>query len=300
MSKRPGRRAGPRASGGSSERLSRCGAPSRRVVGRGTPKSAVVCGATRVSSQRPRRSPPRSRPRAIGPRRGVVDAVRQADDLLRLGRGADVGRRPALVVDDRDLVALCAHRSIVRRKLCDVGPKATTCDTHASSPAAASAWSFVRRKREWRRRIRLDVLSALRPVEDVVGRPCDERHAGATRRSWCADVTAAAPWESSSAASTFVHAAGGAQSLASIPRAADRRRPSRPRERTRIGNASASAWPSWPLARDHPPWLQTCRAPRGSGLRAPQSARAGRSTHTVCGSDGRTPYGELVGESLRT
>src|SRR5436305_1894898 len=46
-------------------------------------------------------------PRAIAPRGHVVGAVRQPHDLpRRLGEMADVGRGAALVVDDRDLIAL--------------------------------------------------------------------------------------------------------------------------------------------------------------------------------------------------
>ena len=76
----------------------------------------------------------------------MVDAVGQVDDLPRGRREmADVGRRPALVVDDRHLVPLGPSRSIVRTKLRPVGPKSQDERTiQACSPAAASPCSFER------------------------------------------------------------------------------------------------------------------------------------------------------------
>ena len=132
------------------------------------------------------------RPRAVAVGGDVPEPARQLDELARRrGEMTDVRRAAALVVDDRDLVALARRaRSIVRTKLWPVQPKSHDERTiHASSPAAASPCSFVRPYDGLRvRRIRLDVRLALAPVEDVVGREVDERRAELGRVLRAADV----------------------------------------------------------------------------------------------------------------
>ena len=110
----------------------------------------------------------------------VVDAVRQEQDLTRRGgEVADVGRRPPLVVDDRDLVPLLAE------------PQHRTHEVvagRAEEPRGADDPRPLARRGlavELRppvgglrvRPVRLDVRLRASAVEDVVGREVDERRA---------------------------------------------------------------------------------------------------------------------------
>ena len=76
----------------------------------------------------------------------MIDAVREVDDLARRGgEVADVGRRAALVVDDRDLVPLGSEPEHRADEVVAVGPKSHEERTiQASPPAAASPCSFDR------------------------------------------------------------------------------------------------------------------------------------------------------------
>ena len=117
-------------------------------------------------------------PGGIALGRDVVDAVRKEQDLARRrGEVTDVGRRPALIGDDRDLVPLLAepqHRADEVRPRRPEEPGGA----HDPGPLACSRFAVelrppVRRLRV--RPVRLHVRPALTAVEDVVGRVVDER-----------------------------------------------------------------------------------------------------------------------------
>ena len=128
----------------------------------------------------------------------------------RLREVADIGRAPPLVVDDRNLVALGAeaeHRADeVVAGLREEPRRANDPRAIARRRLAVELRPPVRR--EGARRVRLDVRRVLRPVEDVVRsstRPAERR--ARQRASFRRRSPRAAPCGSSSAPSTFVHAA---------------------------------------------------------------------------------------------
>ena len=120
-------------------------------------------------------------PRAVALRGDVVDAVAAARALASSPRRG--GRRrsgePRWSSTTATSSRSAPSRSIVRTKLCA---------GRAEEPRGADDPRLLARRRlavqlrapvgaERRRRVRLDVRLALRPVEDVVGRPGDERRA---------------------------------------------------------------------------------------------------------------------------
>ena len=130
-------------------------------------------------------------PGAVAGRRDVVDAVRQLDDgRHRRGEMPGVGRAAALVVDDRDLVALGAEPE---HRPDEVVPDRPEEPRGADDPRLAAGGRLAVELRaavgaERIRRVGLDVRLALRAVEDVVGREVDERHAERGRVLRAADV----------------------------------------------------------------------------------------------------------------
>ena len=160
--------------------------------GAGRPSSAVVIRRTRVS--RPASSKiasAKSAQVAVALGGDVVDAVREEHDLARRRREVpDVGRRAALVVDDRDLVPLLAepeHRADeVRARRAEEPRRADDPGPFAGGRLAVQLRPPVRGLRV--RPVRLHVRLALASVEDVVGRVVDERRAEGGDVRGAADV----------------------------------------------------------------------------------------------------------------
>ena len=105
--------------------------------------------------------------------------MRQLEQVARrLGEVADVRWRADLVGDDGDLVALAAE---LEHRLDEVAARPAEQPRTADDPAVAHlALALELRPSvdgERLRLVRLDVRLALRPVEDVVGRVVDDRHA---------------------------------------------------------------------------------------------------------------------------
>ena len=223
--------------------------PRRRA-----PNSAVVMRRTRVS--RPASSKiasAKSAQRAVAGRGDVVDAVRQLEHCLRrLGEMADVGRAAALVVDDRDLVALGAeaqHRAHeVLRRPAEEPRGANDPRLLAGRRLAVQLRAAVGAER--RRRVRLDVRRRA---------SSRRRRSRSTRRRAARRAPPRAARRRRSPRPRLADRPRRRRRSSTPPRAARARRrepggggcvtshSARVSARA-SGNASASAWPSWPPA----------------------------------------------------
>jgi hypothetical protein len=193
QSSRSRQRARPSRQCGSSARPSRCGAPStparRRAAelrARDPPHARVDC---RLREDRLGELGPRAVAAAASARRRTdARAARSSPREM-----ADVRRRRALVVDDRDLVPLAPRRSIVVTKFVRARRRARRARRSTRAPGRALAVQLRAAVRGQRaRRIGLDVRLALRAVEDVIGRVVDERRAELRCMTRAADVHGAA------------------------------------------------------------------------------------------------------------
>src|SRR5829696_2294703 len=148
------------------DRIRRTGGAGAEVAGRDPPDAARDA---RLLEDRLRELGPG----AVARGRDVVDAERALEDRpRRVGEVRDVGRATALIVDDSDLVALGAEP---QHRAQEVVPRRPEQPRAAHDPRLVAGRSLAVQLRapvgvEGRRRVRLDVRLALRPVEDVVRR----------------------------------------------------------------------------------------------------------------------------------
>ena len=237
-------------------------------------------------------------PRAVAGGGDVVDAERQLEHRRRrLREMADVGRAAALVVDDRDLVALGAepqHRAheVVRRR--------------AEEPRGAHDPRLLAGRRlavqlraavdaERRRRVRLEVRLALRAVEDVVA--SRSTTSGAPSSAACCappTLTAAAPCGSSSAPSTSVQAAACRTSRRLRLQAGRRRERDVPvgaRQRARLGKRLGERVAELPARAGDQDAAAVSRSERSGDRVLQRSTTRGSFQGTPCssGSRRRTP-----------
>ena len=184
QARRPSRQWGRRGASGRSLREHRVRGPRRGTAELGSRDPAHAAVEAGLLEDRLRELGPR----ALAVRGEVPDAARQLDELARRRREmADIGRAAALVVDDRDLVALGAE---TQHRAHEVVARPAEEPRRADDPRVVARGRLTVQLRPpvGRQRIRcvrLDVRLALAAVEDVVGGEVRRAARRARRRAAC-------------------------------------------------------------------------------------------------------------------